>query len=169
MAGQFSMFREHCTFSLLLIVAILAMAVLYYKLTRSTRGLRDPKSIENKVRREECQKQWSSRHIKFIASFAAPFFAILVVASGAAILWLRTRNPDAENGKVSIEQSVILAFWSVVPGLYLYVEYLTYHENLTQEDLEHMRHFQELTRNIWISVLVVLFALCVGRFIGGGD
>lgn len=63
-------------------------------------------------------------------------------------------------------RATILAGWAIVPPIWLAIEYLLLFDrrNESLEDFQHFRHVQQLTRNIWIGMVILLGALYLGKW-----
>ena len=100
----------------------------------------------------------------------ATYGALVTVAMSALAKPLVRRYRKSEPTLRPKEKGLILAFWIIAPPLWFLIEYYAFFRIFEhfRED-EHIRHFHELARNLWIAVVVLLTALYNNRLPGAAD
>ena len=63
-----------------------------------------------------------------------------------------------------LQRRITLAFWTIAPAVYLFLEYRVFWDRLAPDHLEALRHFQDLTRNVWLGCVAVLAAIYKIKF-----
>ncbi len=58
---------------------------------------------------------------------------------------------------------IILGAWIIIPPIWFFIEYNLLFDKKT-EDFEHLKYEQELARNLWAGIVVLLGALYLGKW-----
>lgn len=111
---------------------------------------------------------WQNRHTHFIIYFAFWFSLVCLLATIFAPFIVRSTRKDRTRLE-TLEIAIPLAFWTLAPPVYLFLEYWIFSEKIGCEAAEHLRHYQEITRNIWIAIVAVLAAIYTGKIPGASE
>ena len=138
---------------------------------------RSPSGKELERLKEGSQKlrcayeKWDIRHRMFsilstIMAMGFLAFSIIALRSlGKVNRPSRENAPHMGGGRTSVERpfhpaaAVLLFGWVIGPPTWLVLEYMIFSSRLDKEAAEHLRHFEELTRNLWLAIVAGLVAL----------
>jgi hypothetical protein len=62
----------------------------------------------------------------------------------------------------------VVALWALMPPIRFWFEWVFLCRDLSDKELEHVKHLHELSRNIWVALVIVLAALYDIKWPGSG-
>lgn len=86
-----------------------------------------------------------NKHMGWSATF-------LGIASLFFALRFRAAAPD-------FAKYAFVGAWTLVPPIYFWLDWVYYCKDVPADQVEGVRHMHDLSRNIWIALVVVLVAL----------
>jgi hypothetical protein len=84
---------------------------------------------------------------------AAALLSIPLAVASLIIALVHKQGDSVRTGHV------IVGFWTLVPPLWFWIEWMYLTRGMTPEQLEDIKHTHDLSRNIWLALLAVLIAL----------
>jgi hypothetical protein len=90
-----------------------------------------------------------------IAVVSAIISIILVVVS--AVFALNSLGWQGVTGLAW--NKIIVGLWVIIPPIWFWLEWTFFSFGLSRDELEDLKHSQELSRNIWVAVVVLLTAI----------
>jgi hypothetical protein len=92
------------------------------------------------------------KHRKWLLPVVSVLSVVAVIISVRMAFTIRASTaPDRVHSA-----SAILAFWALVPPVFFWLEWTLFSKKSDEKERDRIKHFHELSRNIWIALVVVL-------------
>jgi hypothetical protein len=85
---------------------------------------------------------------------ALPFSAQFSGFAAVVSLGLAIRIRRGQAGKPSVKAYFLVGSWALVPPVWFMVEWYLFTGN--KEEFEYLKYSQELARNVWVALVIVL-------------
>jgi len=94
------------------------------------------------------------------------FIAVIFAGWTIYVAW----NKDFTCGQLTHDDlgKLIVGFWAVVPPIFFWFDWVVLYNRIDPAARDTAKHTHDLSRNIWLGLVGILFFAFFGKGLGGG-
>lgn len=96
-------------------------------------------------------REFARRRLRIIVPLT--WLTVVLAVASLVFAWRLRASGHAESGHL------LVGAWTLIPPVWFLVEWCLFSRHLDDREREHVKHLQDLARNIWLALIAVLAAI----------
>jgi hypothetical protein len=110
---------------------------------------------------------WWKYHEHFSTASAVTATVLLLVS--VFVIWRLGKEAACKKIPAHPAAAILLLGWVIGPPIWLLKEYMVFYDKISRDQAEHLSHFEELTRNMWVGLVAAMISIYLRKIPGASS